>query len=395
MIVVAVASGTSADACDVAVVDVEWQSGSVVMRVVGTSEYPLPDDLPARVLATLPPAQLGMEDVSRLDTALGQAFAEAAALGIGELAGGAVDLVVSPGQTVFHDVVDGQCLGTLQLGQPSWIAERTGTPVVSDLRASDVAAGGHGAPLASTFDALWLADLASVKPVAALNLGGIANVSVVDPENGLLASFDTGPANCLIDVAAEQVTSGALTYDEDGRLAASGRVDHNVLGRLLDNAYFDIPPPKSTGRELFSADYLRQAVAGIRLRDADLLATLTEFTARTVADALRAYDVVEVVASGGGVRNPVLMRALGDHLAPCALSRTEDRGVSGDAKEVLMWALLGFLTWHGVSGTARTRDGVSTGAHEPRVLGRITPGSGPLRMPAPDHSFPYSLRIAP
>lgn len=395
MIVVAVASGTSVDGCDVAAVDVGWDDDTVVMRVLGTVETPLPDGLSERVLATLPPARLGMEDVCRLDTDLGHAFADAASHGVRELAGGRADLVVSPGQTVFHDVVGNRCLGTLQLGQPAWIAERTGLPVVSDLRARDVAAGGHGAPLASTFDALWLAGVNPCTRTAALNLGGIANASVVDPAYGLVASFDTGPANCLLDVAASEASGGTLGYDEGGRLALGGRVDEPLLRRLLAHPYYDLSPPKSTGRELFSADYLAEVRAGSGVAGPDLLATLTELTALTVAGALRPYGVAEVVVSGGGARNPAVMAALGRSLDPAAVGTSGEHGVGGDAKESLLWALLGFLTWHGLPGTVVAGEAVSTGATVPRALGRITPGTLPLRMPMPRTSPPRALVVHP
>ena len=390
MIVVAVASGTSVDGCDIAAVDLDWQDDTVLVRPLGFTTRPFPAGLSERVRATFPPAHLGMQEVCRLDADLGVAFADAAEVGVRELAGGDADLVVSPGQTVFHDVVDGECRGTLQLGQPAWIAERTGIAVVSDLRASDVAAGGHGAPLASTFDALWLAGLASDAPLAALNLGGIANVSVVDPDAGMVCSFDTGPANCLLDVATEQVSGGDLTYDADGRLAASGQVDRVLLARLLDHPYFGLEPPKSTGRELFSADYLGD-VSGVF--GPDLLATLTEFTAKTIGDAVRPYAPSDVITSGGGADNPVLVRAIERHLAPAKLTGSTEHGVDGDAKESVLWALLGFLTWHGMPGTVRAGEGVSTGARLARVLGRITPGRSALQLPARRTTAPRALRM--
>ncbi|MDN5854475.1 MAG: anhydro-N-acetylmuramic acid kinase [Actinomycetia bacterium] len=390
MIVVSVASGTSVDGCDIAAADVDWGGDTVVMRPLGMATRPFPDGLSERVRTTLPPAQLGMKDVCRLDTDLGAALAEAAEFGVRELAGGAADLIVSPGQTVFHDVVDGRCIGTLQLGQPAWIADRTGVEVVSDLRAGDVAAGGHGAPLASTFDALWLAGLEPDRPLVALNLGGIANVSVFDPDAGLVCSFDTGPANCLLDVAAERVSGGTLTYDVDGQMAAAGSVDRALLDRLLDHPYFNLEPPKSTGRELFSADYLGD-VSGVF--GPDVLATLTEFTASTVGDAVRPYEPGGVIVSGGGAGNPMLMRAIARHVAPAELTHSTEHGVDGGAKESLLWALLGFLTWHGVPGTVRTPDGVSTGARERRVLGRITPGRHATRPPEQGRTFPSALRL--
>ena len=278
-----------------------------ILKVLGTGEEPWPDGAAERLLALLPPAATTAAEVCALDTLVGQVIGTAAARAVDALAGGDADLVVSPGQTVHHEVVGDRCLGTLQLGQPAWVAETTGLPVVSDLRARDVAAGGHGAPLASTLDAYWLAPRAG-ETRAALNLGGIANLTVVGPAG--VRAWDTGPASCLLDLAARQVTDGAQQYDTGGRLAAAGAVRDDLLDRLLATPYLALPPPKSTGREMFSQAFLDAAVDGLPpLSGPDLLATLTELTARTVAAAVPA-EVSEVVASGGGVRNPALMTAL-------------------------------------------------------------------------------------
>src|SRR5690554_1308626 len=187
-----------------------------------------------------------------------------------------VDLVASHGQTVFHDVVDGRVEGTLQLGQPAWIAEATGAPVVSDLRVADVAAGGQGAPLASTWDALWLGG--SDRTQIALNLGGIANVTVVQPDGSLVA-FDTGPANALLDAVVAERTGAAM--DAEGALAAVGRVDEELLGLLLEDPYYLAAPPKTTGKEHFNLDLVRGALdrLGREVGTEDLVATLTELTA--------------------------------------------------------------------------------------------------------------------
>src|SRR6202012_2118320 len=208
------------------------------------------------------------------------------------------ELVVSHGQTVHHWVQDGEAKGTLQLGQPAWIVEATGLPVISDVRARDIAAGGHGAPLAGILDDLWLR---GEHTRAALNLGGIANVTIVRRGRPPLA-FDTGPANCLLDQAARRTTG--RPSDEDGRLAARGTPDAALLHRLLDDPYYALAPPKSTGREHFHLDGIRD------LGPEDLLATVTELTAITVADALAPYGPSEVVASGGGFLNPMLLAAL-------------------------------------------------------------------------------------
>ena len=386
MRIVAVASGTSADALDVGVVDVGLEGSSVTMGIVATGLEPWPDDLRRALLDVLPPAGTTAGAICQLDQLIGVAVADAVDRVVAQL-DRPPHLVVSPGQTVFHDVRDGRCYGTLQLGQPAWIAERTGLPVVSDLRARDVAAGGHGTPLASTLDALWLAG--SGGPRAALNLGGIASVSVVGEEGEPVKAWDTGPATCLLDVAAQRVTEGRLNHDVDGRLALAGEVRAELLAVLLEHPHFSELPPVSTGREAFSAGYLDDVLdRGPDVDGPDLLATLTELTALTVARALAPYGVMEVVASGGGVRNPALMEAVRRRLDGVPLVTSDERGIPADAKEVVLWALLGFMTWHGLAGATS-----ATGALEGRVLGRITPGLEPLRLPKPATWPPRRLQV--
>jgi anhydro-N-acetylmuramic acid kinase len=215
VIVAGLISGTSVDALDVAVADLTLADGVITLRPLGAQEHPWPSDLRTRLLALLPPAATTAGEICDLDQAVGQATAEAAVAALARFADGRGDLIASHGQTVFHRVVDGHARGTLQLGQPAWVVEATGLPVVSDLRARDIAAGGEGAPLASTLDALWLG---GGPPRAALNLGGIANVTVLDGESVL--AFDTGPASCLLDAAAQRRTGEPC--DRDGRLALAG-----------------------------------------------------------------------------------------------------------------------------------------------------------------------------
>jgi anhydro-N-acetylmuramic acid kinase len=375
VIVVAAASGTSADAIDVALVDLNLDHDDLSLELLAARTVPWPEGLRDDVLSLLPPATTTAQQVCELDQRLGQAIAEAVAHVV-ETAPTRPDLVVSPGQTVYHDVRDGRCLGTLQLGQPAWIAERTGLPVMSDLRARDVAAGGHGAPLTSTLDALWLGEPGG--PRAALNLGGIANVTIVSGPGEPVTAWDTGPANCLIDVAVASATGGTQTFDRDGALARSGAVRDDLLDVLLAHPHFRRRPPVSTGREVFSADFLDTSLALVRtpVAPADLVATVTELTAVTVANALATDPVTEVIASGGGIRNSTLMGSLRRRLGGVPLVTSDDRGLPADSKEVVMWALLGFLGWHGAAGTNG-----ATGAAHPRILGRISPGHEPLRLP--------------
>jgi anhydro-N-acetylmuramic acid kinase len=387
MRVVGLISGTSMDGIDVAVADLRFTGPAVELTPIGFECVDYPADLRADLLAALPPGQCTAARMCELDTRVGQEFARAAGRALA--AHGPADLVASLGQTIYHWVVGDHCLGTLQLGQPAWIAEATGLPVVSDLRARDVAAGGHGAPLASTLDALWLADRA--EPAVALNLGGIANITVVAPGQPVTA-YDTGPANALLDLAAARATDGARQQDTDGRIAATGTVRADLLAALLADPYYAAEPPKSTGKEHFHADHLARATAGLPpVSGPDLLATLVELTARTVADACRRHRASLVVGSGGGMRNPVLVAALRRALAPAELVDSADFGLPGDAKEAYLAALLGYLTAHGVPGTVPG----ATGASGPRQLGSITPGRGPLRLPEPAVHPVTRLRVVP
>ena len=381
-------SGTSHDGIDAAVVDLDLDAGGDVLeaRVVHADSTPYDPALRTRLLNALPPQPCDLAEVGRLDTLIGQAFAEAAAAAIA--AAGPVDLVVSHGQTVFHWAEGSTVLGTLQIGQPAWIAERTGAPVLADIRVRDVAAGGQGAPLASTLDALLLAG----RPgrAAALNLGGIANATLVGGTQPVLA-WDIGPANALMDAVVVAQRADPRGFDADGRLAAAGTVDERLLGLLLADPYYALPAPKSTGKELFHLDYLDRTIAasGSAPSTEDLLATLAALTVRTVADALDAAGVDEVFVSGGGARNPVLMHGLADALPGVPVHTTAELGIGADEKEAVLMALLGWLAWHGVPASVPS----ATGASGARVLGAITPGAEPLRLPEPRRA-PASLRMA-
>ncbi|TDD01246.1 anhydro-N-acetylmuramic acid kinase [Nonomuraea deserti] len=387
MKVLGMISGTSHDGIDVAVVDFELRGGVLHGRVGHTASTPYPEELRARLIAALPPAPATLAEVCVLDTLIGQCFAEAAAAAIAE--GGPADLIVSHGQTVFHWVEGAHARGTLQIGQPAWIAERTGTPVLSDVRIRDIAAGGHGAPLVSVLDGLLLG--AYDGGAGALNLGGIANMTVVRGTE--LYAYDIGPANALIDAVVTGRGLNARGFDEDGRIAASGRVRPRLLEVLLDEPYYRLAPPKSTGKELFHPGYVEEALAraggaaGGEVGDADLVATLTELTVRTVAGDVRAAGVNTLVVSGGGCRNPVIMDGLRSALPAVDVRPSDDLGAPADDKEAIAFALIGWLSAHGLPGTVPG----GTGARAARVLGTLTPGAGPLVLPAPLAGSPRAL----
>ncbi|MGH4028666.1 anhydro-N-acetylmuramic acid kinase [Actinomycetota bacterium Odt1-20B] len=409
MRVIGLMSGTSYDAIDAAAADLTIDGDRLLMSPLGLISRGYDPELQRALAAALPPAATSLAEVCRLDTLIGRAFAAAAVEADRELCDGRAELVASHGQTVYHWVEDGQVHGTLQIGQPAWIAEASGLPVVADFRPRDIAAGGQGAPLVSLFDQMWLRGRPGAP--AALNLGGIANITAPDG-----TAFDTGPANALLDAAVHDGTSGRLTHDQDGALAARGRPDAGLLELLLAEPYYTLPAPKTTGKELFHLAYLRAALAQgyEQLPLEDVAATLTLLTARTVADAVRSVRASEVVASGGGTRNPTLMRLLRAELDGGAARggaevrsgggaegrtggaggipvRTSDElGLPSAAKEAYAFAVLGFLTAHGLAGTVPA----STGARHASVLGSITPGRRGVPSPGPAAVAPVRLVVA-
>lgn len=394
MRMIGVLSGTSHDAADAVVADLDWCApGEVGLRHLGLMSVPFPDALREDLTTCLPPASVGLAEVCQLDTRLGQFFGSVARRAQDELARGTARWVVSHGQTVYHWVTERQAHGTLQLGSAAWIAEETGLPVVSDLRTRDITKGGHGAPLVALLDALLLPD----EHTGALNLGGIANLTVrsrkpdARPLDAVTA-YDLGPACALIDEAASWASDGRVRMDLDGARAARGTVDPALLERLLSDPYYRLPPPKSTGKEHFHATYLRgQLGPAGGPRPDDVLATVTELTARLVGEACHAHRLHGLVISGGGVRNPTLMRRIRE-LAPNV--RVEDSAVLGippQSKEACLFALLGFLTVHGVAANVPSATGASGGA----LLGSLTPGAGPLRLPEPASDPLTGLRVLP
>jgi anhydro-N-acetylmuramic acid kinase len=389
VIVVGLMSGTSMDGIDAAAADLELDGEVLRLTPLGHETRPYSAELGAALRAALPPHATAMEAVCRLDTAVGQEFAAAAQLAR-ECHPGAA-LVVAHGQTVFHWVDGaGRVAGTLQIGRPAWIAERAGLPVVSDLRSADVAAGGQGAPLVSLFDVLLLGG-ASDAPRAALNLGGIANLTVIHPRQEPIA-YDAGPANALLDAAVLSLSGGAEPFDRGGARAARGKVDEGLLAVLLDDPFLAQAPPKTTGKERYHRGFLEAARTrlGREVAGDDLPATLTAHAAEVAAAECRRHGVAEVIVSGGGTDNPVLMDAIVERIAPARLRPIDELGLPSEAKEAYAFAVLGFLTWHGLPGNVPS----CTGARHPAVLGSITPGRAPVVLPPPASTAPARLVIA-
>lgn len=385
--VIGLMCGTSYDAIDAAAGRFSLAGDVIRLRPLGLRSTPLEASFRSRIAALLPPHPTTIEEVCRLDTEFGQRFGTAAADANASLAQGSADLCVSHGQTVFHWVEDGRARGGLQLGGAAWIAEASGLPVISDLRTRDVARGGQGAPLASTLDALLV--LAPGGPRrGALNLGGIANITVRHREGGVVA-YDLGPAGALLDQAVAAATGGRERLDRDGRLAARGRVVPELLERLLAEPYYALVPPKSTGKERFHSRYVESVVGSAPVALEDLLATLTELTAWLVARACEDWDLEELVCAGGGVRNPVLMGRIKALAPKVRIRSSEEFGLPSQAKEGYLMALLGYLAWHGLEGTIPS----ATGALRGSILGSVTPGARPLVLPEPVTVAPARLVV--
>ena len=363
-------SGTSADGIDAALV--EFAGAGAAPRLLRARTYPLPETLRELVLrVSQADARVDLDELGELDTRLGLAFAEAANALLTEagVEPGAVRAIGSHGQTLRHRP-QGAAPFTLQLGDANLIAEATGIDTVADFRRRDVAAGGQGAPLVPAFHADTLAD--AVEDRAVLNIGGIANLTLL-PANGAVRGFDTGPGNGLMD--AWCLKHRGHPFDRAGAFAATGRSDDLLLARMLAEPWLSLPPPKSTGRDLFHLDWVQKRIGAAALTPADVQATLARFTARTVADALRAElpSCARVLVCGGGVHNPVLLRELAALLPGMVLEPTSEKGLDPDFVEAMAFA------WLAREFVARRAGNLAavTGARGPRVLGALFPGANP------------------
>jgi anhydro-N-acetylmuramic acid kinase len=363
-------SGTSADGIDCALVRFDHAAAEAAdaARLIAARSHPYPPDLRAELLEhSQADATLSLDAIGRLDHRIGIAFADAAASLMAAAGVGERDIVAvgSHGQTLRHRPT-GPTPFTLQLGDPSLIAERLRIPVVADFRRRDLAAGGQGAPLAPAFHAAVLHSADEDRAV--LNLGGIANLTLL-PCRGEVLGFDSGPANGLMD--AWVLRHRQQPYDADGAFAAAGRCNDVLLGRLLGDPYFALPAPKSTGRDSFHLGWLQHHLDGLALAPEDVQATLLELTARSCTEALLAAlpGARRLLVCGGGVHNRLLMRRLAARLPDARVESTGALGIDPDFMEAIAFAWLARETLAGRPGNLPS----VTGARGPRVLGAIYP----------------------
>lgn len=357
-------SGTSADGIDAALLRIDERP-----EVIAAATTPYPPGLRETILrVSQVDAAMDLDAFGHLDTAIGQAFADAAGRMV-EAAGLTlrdIAAIGSHGQTLRHRPL-GEHPFTLQVGDPSVIAERTGITVVADFRRRDVAAGGQGAPLMPAFHAAMFSHPTESRAV--LNLGGIGNLTLL-PIAGPVRGFDTGPANALMDAWCLRFTGEP--FDRAGRFAASGRIDDGLLNRCLADPWFTLPPPKSSGRDQFHLDWLQARLQGNEPPE-DVQATLCELSAATIAHALVATlpAAQRLLVCGGGVHNTVLLQRLARRLPGVALQSTAEHGIDPDAVEAAGFAWLAHQTLKGLPGNLPS----VTGARGLRVLGAIHPGA--------------------
>ena len=389
-------SGTSVDGIDVALVEIDGHGKGATIRTIGFETVPYPEAVRSELLALYDDPRDAVARLCSLNVIVGECFAATAlaACARHDVDPASLHVIGSHGQTVWHQPAHDPALplstpSTLQIGEPSVIAAATGAPVVADFRVADMAVGGQGAPLAPYLD--WAALGHAARNRCVQNIGGIGNVTWL-PAGGdrdAVIAFDTGPGNILIDALVTLLSGGGQTFDRDGIHAAGGRVDAAMLAGLMDDPYLAQRPPKTTGRELYGmaqarawvaerdlpADALTASDEGARQAARDLIATVTAWTAESIADACRRFLPAlpdDMLVNGGGARNPTLMRLLAERLPVVDVAPTDDAGIDADAKEAIAFALMAHDTLAGLP----TNIPGATGASRAVPLGKV------VRIPA-------------
>ena len=416
-LVIGLMSGTSVDGIDAAIVEITGHGLETEVDLIAFETFSFPSGVPQRILALCHPDTGRVDDICEMNFYIGHLFAEAVKhiLQKSGMRARDIDLIGSHGQTIHHLPKDANTdcntntirgtrslersgkriygnghetsdsphrtarnikkPSTLQIGEPAVIAHETGIPTIADFRVADMAAGGQGAPLVSYPDYLLFHD--GEKTVGLLNIGGIANLTVL-PANGTFDSVcaaDTGPGNMCIDAVVSEITEGAEHYDKDGTRAAQGTAHQTLIDEWLKHPFFQLSPPKTTGREVFGNTYAMACLTACRkheLSDNDCISTLTALTVQTIADYIARFitgqnPIDTLYVSGGGVHNQTIMRRLGELLSDTTVEPVDNFGISADAKEAIAFAILANETLHGNAGNLPS----ATGASVRKVLGKF------------------------
>ena len=372
-------SGTSLDGIDVAIIDITGSGFKAKISVLTSHSVPYPKRIREALLAVSNTNAL-TGDISRLNFVLGELYVEALeeAAERAQIPMETIKLIGCHGQTIFHDGQGSSYMGkkvssTFQIGESSVISERTGIDVVSNFRERDMAAGGKGAPLAPYLDYMLMRHRGRGR--VAINIGGIANLTAIPPNTSTarVVAFDTGPGNMVIDQLVTRITSGGLTYDRDGAMAAAGDIDAKLLAKLLRDKYFRAKPPKTAGREQYGPEFVSKLL-DTELSSEDLVATATALTAESIALGVRNFvlpemRVDEVFVSGGGTHNATLMRLLDKAMGDIPVMESTEVGLDVDSKEAIAFAVMAYETAH----LRPSNIPMATGAKRSVVLGKMTP----------------------
>ncbi len=376
-------SGTSLDGIDVAIIDIAGSGYKAKINVLTSHSVPYPKKIREALLAVSNSSGF-TGDISRLNFLLGELYSEALeeTAERAEIPLESIKLIGCHGQTIFHEGQAASYLGkkvasTFQIGESSIISERTGIDVISNFRERDMAAGGKGAPLVPYLDYMLMRHRGRGR--VAINIGGIANLTAIPPNTNTdrVIAFDTGPGNMVIDQLVARITSGGLTYDRDGVMAATGEIDPKLLAKLLRDKYFRAKPPKAAGREQYGAEFVSKLL-DTELSSEDLVATATALTAESIALGVRNFvlpemRVDEIFVSGGGTHNPTLMRMLRKAMGEVPVKDTTEVGLDVDAKEAIAFAVMAYETAHARPSNVP----MATGAKRHVILGKVTQNGAP------------------
>ncbi len=377
-------SGTSVDGIDAAIVEISGHGLKTVVNLIAFEIFPFPPGVQKRILALCYPDTGRVDDICRMNFYIGHLFAEAAkhVLQKSGMSASDIALIGSHGQTIYHlprarnaDPSVSRYPSTLQIGEPAVIAHETGIPTIADFRVADMAADGQGAPLVAYPDYLLFRN--SVKTVGLLNIGGISNLTVL-PANCTLdavSASDTGPGNMCIDAVVREITEGREYYDISGMRAAQGTPYQPLINEWLKHSFFQLGPPKTTGREVFGNAFAMECLTACRkhgLTDNDCIATLTELTVRTITGYIAQFvanqnQIDTLYVSGGGVHNQTIMRGLSEILMDTLVEPVDNSGISSCAKEAIAFAILANEALHGKAGNLPS----ATGASARKILGKF------------------------
>lgn len=375
MIALGLMSGTSLDGLDIALCDITGSDLDTKVTMLDFDSIDMPTNLKNKILKVSHPDTARVDDITSLNMEIGRWYADSIEAFLNKINfNDQIDFIASHGQTIYHIPTDtkNHIASTLQIGDPSFMAQYAKCPVVYNFRTADIAVGGEGAPLVPFTDYVLYGN--DKRSIILQNIGGIGNLTFIkkNPTIDQVIAFDTGPGNMMINAATDYYYDEA--YDKDGTYAHQGVLIEEVFSQLKDNPYFKQEPPKSTGREMFGEDRLHVLLKKYKNQPNDMIYTLTRFSAWTIYQSYRdfifpEYDVDEIVISGGGAYNPVLMDEIQSFLPDYNIKTQEDLNLSSDAKEAIAFVILGNQTLLGKGSNVPT----ATGADKFTILGQICP----------------------